>query len=294
MSDKVKNIFMGLRSIWDEPVVRSLPAHLAFFIVLSLVPIMIILFFGAQYFSLPVEVLMNPLSEVLPDAISEILSPTEERAAGLGVGIWIIVALFVGSNGINSVIVGSNALYGFPAANYVVGRLKALLLTLLLVILVLLGIAIIGIGEYLLGVLPEGVQDILGLSRWLLFGLLVFAAVKYMYSVTPSRRIPNKVTNMGTLFTVLGWLIATLAYTFYYANFSNYDALYGSLTNIIVLMIWVYILAFIFVIGLIANVYQYRNLQEGSDLVSSSSLGGMEEWEEDSYSKMPKQECDDK
>lgn len=258
MQEQIRDILLGLKEIWDEPVARLLPAHLAFFTVLSIVPIMIIIFFAAQSLSLPIDSLMKPLESVLPDAVSSVLSPTEDKASSSGVGIWIIVALFIGSNGMHSLIIGSNSLYGFESNNYVLRRLKALLLTLLLVILVLVGTAIIGGSEYLLGIIPGDIHVLANIIRWTLITLFIFATVKYLYMVTPHMKLQSRFTNIGSLFTSLGFLVASFGFTFYYTHFSSYHALYDSLANIIILMVWVYIMAFVFVGGMIINVFQYR------------------------------------
>lgn len=258
MRERVKRIAKDLFSIWNQPAVALLPAHLAFFTVLSLVPILIIVFFGAQLFSLPIDRMSSFIQSALPDAVTTLLAPTEERAASLSVGIWLIIALFVGSNGTNSVMLGADALYGFDTHNPLAKRIKAMFLTLLLVILVLLGIAIIGLSEYLLTFIPHSFQGLIIVMRWILEALLAFSAVKFIYMTTPHHHIPSKYTNRGTIFTVAGGLIGSLLYTFYYANFGNHNELFGTLANLIVLMILIYILAIIFVFGLVINVYQYK------------------------------------
>lgn len=276
MFEKAKSLAGELYSIWREPSVRLLPAHLAFFVVLSFVPVLIIVFFGAQYFSLPIEILVDPVMVALPEAISTILAPTEEAASGLDVGIWLAVALFVGSNGLNAVMRGSDSLYGFKANNPLSRRLKAICLTLFLVVLVLVGVAIIGFGEYLITALPGNVQEIFGLLRWLLFALLAFMSVKLIYMIAPCRRVSSRFTNTGALFTVIGWLVATLLYTYYYTHFSNYSQIHGILSNIIVLMMLIYILMMVFVTGLVVNVYQYRkHLSEASSNASEENVGGV-------------------
>ena len=256
--EKAKTVVKNLYSIWNEPGVALLPAHLAYFIVLSLFPILITLFFAAQFFSLPIDTLTTPLKSALPDAVSSLLAPSQERASNLGVGIWLVVALFIGSNGMNAVIRGSDSLYEFETENYVKRRLRAFLLTLLLVILILLGIAFMAISEYLIGFITGNLHGLISVLRWILLAFLMFVGVKYVYMVTPHQGMSSRYTNGGSCITVFGWIGASALYSFYTAHFSNYDALYGTLANLIVLMIFVYILSIIFVIGMTVNVAQYR------------------------------------
>ena len=58
---------------------------------------------------------------------------------------------------------------------------------------------------------------------------------------------------MGALFTTVTWMLITQIYSFWVANIAHYDIFYGSISNIIILLTWMYILAYLFVIGLVMN-----------------------------------------
>ena len=65
-------------------------------------------------------------------------------------------------------------------------------------------------------------------------------------------------TNKGAAFTTVLWSLATMIYSFYVTNFTHYDLFYGSLTNIIVMMIWIYILSYILIFGMAVNASNYK------------------------------------
>ena len=69
-------------------------------------------------------------------------------------------------------------------------------------------------------------------------------------------------TNKGAIFTTIGWSLATVVYSFYVTNFTNYNLFYGSLTNIIVMMIWIYLLSYILMFGMAINASSYKIEQE--------------------------------
>ena len=71
--------------------------------------------------------------------------------------------------------------------------------------------------------------------------------------IAPDRKIPGNYVNLGALFTSVGWILSTGIYLFYVRNFAKYSLYYSGLTNIAILMIWIYILATIFVIGMGLN-----------------------------------------
>ena len=64
--------------------------------------------------------------------------------------------------------------------------------------------------------------------------------------------------NRGAIFTTLGWILVTAIYSYYVAHFSKYDIFYGSLSNIIILMMWIYILSYILVLGIAINSNYYE------------------------------------
>ena len=83
---------------------------------------------------------------------------------------------------------------------------------------------------------------------------IVFFNVKLLYTIAPDELIASRTTTKGALFTTLGWTIATVIFSLYIRHFGHYDIFYGSIANIVMVIIWIYILSFIFVIGIGINV----------------------------------------
>ena len=89
--------------------------------------------------------------------------------------------------------------------------------------------------------------------------LVLFINIKLIYIIAPDEKIPSKSTNKGALFTTAGWVLATEIYAFYVETFMRYDIFYGSVSNILILLLWFYILSYIFVLGLGINASGYRD-----------------------------------
>ena len=66
------------------------------------------------------------------------------------------------------------------------------------------------------------------------------------------------------MFTTLAWSLVTAFYSYYVSHFTNYDIFYGSLSGIVVLMMWIYILSYILVVGIAINteVYKVNSIEE--------------------------------
>jgi len=83
--------------------------------------------------------------------------------------------------------------------------------------------------------------------------LIMFMFIKIIYTLAPDRKMPSKNTTTGALFTTFTWAIVTEIFSYYINNYAAYDVFYGSLANIVILMMWFFFLAYIFVIGMALN-----------------------------------------
>ena len=102
-------------------------------------------------------------------------------------------------------------------------------------------------------------QKLLIIFKYPLILLILFINIRSMYIIAPDRDIPAKTTNIGSIFTTLGWILSTEIFAFYIDRFARYDVFYGSISNILVLLLWVYLLAYIYVFGMVINASEYKN-----------------------------------
>ena len=86
----------------------------------------------------------------------------------------------------------------------------------------------------------------------------MFFILKLLYTYAPSKRIDRRTTTKGSLFTSIGWILATYMYSFYITNIASYDVVYGNFANVLILLLWVYILAYLFVVGMALNVDSFH------------------------------------
>ena len=94
--------------------------------------------------------------------------------------------------------------------------------------------------------------------KWTFSIFVIFFNVKLIYTIAPDWKILSKHTTKGAMFTTVGWMLAIQIYSYYVSNFSNYDLFYGSLSNIVILMLLIYIISYILVIGIAINVRSYE------------------------------------
>lgn len=267
---RLKRIIKELLKIMGRDEMKILPSSLAFFLVLSVIPIIALLGFIASFFSLSLDNIIITIKDVLPNEISEIIiTYISGKGVDIHIGFSMLLVFIVASNGPHSIIITSNALYHIKDSSYLSRRIKAFFMTILLVMLFLFIVLVLAFGDHILaaimnwGILKNAttLYNVFILLKWPISYLLILFSLKILFTVAPDKKIPSKYVNKGVRFTALGWIVVTAIYSFYVNNFANYDIFYGGLSNIIILMMWIFMLAYILVIGIAINTNRY-NMEE--------------------------------
>ncbi len=264
-----KRYIKKLIKIIKKPEMKVLPGNIAFFLVLSIFPIISLCGFLATFLNVSIDSVVNLMSDVLPSEVSSLLIPyVTGNGMDIHVGFSIITGYIVASNGAHSIIVSSNTLYGVEHSNYLRRRIKSLFITILLVMLFVFTLIVLAFGNNILKFILsfnifEGLSDniyyLFLLLKWPIAIVFIFFMIKLIFTLSPDSVVESKFTTRGALFTTLAWLVSTFIYSYYVMHFSHYDIFYGSLSNIIIMMMWIYILACSLVIGIVINVQSFKD-----------------------------------
>ena len=264
---KIKEFIKTLTDIIMLPEMMHLPGSLAFFIILSIFPVLILIGIVASYFSVSIEGITSAITAALPSGLEKLLLPYIQ--AGIfprNILISTVFAFILASNGTHALILASNSLYNIKNSSYIKRRIKALFLILLLIVLFIFMISFLTYGNqiftYILKkVSYEPVNEVLyyffAFIKWPIAMFIIYLAMKIIYVLSPDGKIYSGTTSTGALFSTIGFTVATAIFSFYVNNFSAYDIYYGSIATIVTLMIWVYILSFILVNY---NNYKIKNM----------------------------------
>ncbi len=268
-----KDFFSKVFEIIMKPEMMVLPGQLAFSFILSVVPIVSIISAIGTMFGVNVDTVSELLGRIFTSIQFDVIVPSIfEQQFNLKYLIVIIVLFYTASNGANSIIVASNQIYGIKKDNYFRRRFKAMVMTLLLCVLYifillvpLLGNKIISSFDYFN--FKSIIDPILTIIRGPITWFIIYYFVKSIYVIAPDKEVMHSGINLGAVFTTLFWVLATYLYSGWINNFNAYDKYYGSLSNIAILMLWIYWLCYIFVIGLSLNVKVENNELEKTGIV---------------------------
>lgn len=259
LKDQIKTIFKIIR----KPVMSILPGQLAFSFVLTIIPVIALIAIIATTFSISLDSITDMVSNNLPKAVSDLLLPLiNGRGFDLSILVYLITAIWLASTGAYSIIIASDVIYNIRRKNEVEKRIKSIIMTFFIISLVLFMIVIPAFGDFIVGFIAslkvfsrisDEILIVYYILKYPLSFMFIYIIIKIIYTIAPSKDILSKSVTRGSLFTTILWMIATQIYSFWVGNVAHYDIFYGSISNIIILLMWVYILAYIFVIGMILN-----------------------------------------
>lgn len=189
--------------------------------------------------------------------ISEIIKIQNGKLLSFG----IILSVFFATNGMHNLMKAFNkSSLVVETRSWLKQRLIALILTSVIAISLIVTIAAMTAGEYLLNSINKGLHIkgnftsyLIDISRWGLLGLLYFVTISFLYRYGPANTKKWKFFSAGSwLATILAFL-TIWAFSFYINHFGSYNKVYGSIGTLIVIMIWLYLNSLILLIGFELN-----------------------------------------
>lgn len=264
MIAKTKAFFKEVLRLTQIPEMLILPGQLSYFFVLAIFPTITLISFFLAYFKFPGDVFYNFLSSAFSPSLANYLISSSLIVKTKNVqSIFITVfALFLSSNGAASIITTSNMIYGVENKNFIRRRVKAIImiLTLLIIFLFMLLIPMYGNQVILLIESLSIKQSIItkivyfiNLLQGPLAWFIIFVFIKLIYTIAPDKKVSSKSVNKGAIFTTTGWILITWGYSYYINNFADYSVLYGSLANVVILLLWFYFISVVFTLGMAFN-----------------------------------------
>ncbi len=273
--ERIKRFFHGINEILKNPVVSILPGHLTFTFILSFIPLLSLIGLVAFNLSISIDILRTFLSNAFPGQTGELLLQFLNRESVYFNGIiFTFLTISVSSNGMYSVIRISNILYGDTDDNIplkVKNRIKSIFMAFLMVTLVIFMFIVLGWGNAIiyqlsmieaLSGIQKTIEYVYRILKFPISFFVIYFTIKIIYTLAPNEKIKSKTVSMGSLFTTIFLIVVTAIYAYYISFSHRYDILYGSLSNIIILLIWLYFISLVFILGLIINVYNSKKIKK--------------------------------
>jgi membrane protein len=250
-----------VRNVSDDNV-SIVAAGVAFYALLALFPGLaaLVSLFGLVADPQQVQEQLQAVSGLFPEAAWQIVNGQLTAVAGaspdslsLAAGVGLALALFGATRGTRAAMIAMNVAYKEREERGFIGfNLAALGLTVLFVLMAIVALLAVIVVPAVLGFLGLGaiLEDLISLVRWIVLAAAVLGSLAVLYRLGPSRRGARWAwLSWGAILAGASWLVASIAFSVYVANFGNYNATYGSFGALVILLFWFYISAYVIILG---------------------------------------------
>ena len=237
-------------------------AQLAYYFLFALFPFFLVLITLLGYLPVPnlMDRLMEMLAQMLPGEALQLVQDnlhelvTSQRGGLLSFGI--LAALWTSSSAITAIMDSLNRAYDVQEGRpFWKVRGLAILLTIGLSLFIIVSLVLLTFGPQIGGWIADQVglgrvfQIAWNVLRWPVIVGLIILAMALIYYLAPDVEQRWQWITPGSVVAVLGWLAASLGFSFYVNNFGSYNATYGSIGTVIVLLTWMYVSGFFVLVG---------------------------------------------
>jgi len=259
-------IIFFVRGLMDGAITTR-ASSIAFKFFLAIFPAIIFVFTLIPY--IPIhnfqKTLLDTLQASVPDNFYSLLSSTItdiiSRQNGGLLSFGFIMALYFSSNGILGVIVAFNKTsHSIETRKWWQQYMISIVLTVILVLIVVVSTGLILMGtigmKYLITahILKKSlVLYLIKYGRWIIVLLMVFFGASFLYYLGPAKKLRFRFISAGSTLATLLFIATTSGFNYYVNNFARYNALYGSIGTIIVIMMWLYLNSIALLVGFELN-----------------------------------------
>ena len=240
-----------------------LPGHLAFYLIFIIIPV--ITFIDLLSFNFDINIL-DIIEKNVPRVVVSLFSNlNNNNFNNINIFLFTLLSLLLSSKGAKAIIIASNILFKRNNKDIMEIRIKSIIIVIILFILITFIIIFLVLGDIIIKYLTISFNNnfstiLYSILKYPISVILIFILIKVVYTIS-SDKINSKYMNKGAFFTTIMWLLLSRIYSFYLNNYNHYDIYYGSLSNILILLVWVYLLSYIFTIGMALNASNYLDLK---------------------------------
>ncbi len=264
MVRKLYLIWLNFSRQMKKQNISAYAASIAFFFFLSIVPMLMMLCAIIPYTPVTEENLVQAVTDVVPDMVDamvvSLISDVYDRSGGI-MSIAIIATIWSAAKGVMALMTGLNAVNGVEEKrNYFVIRVIACFYTIVMLLIVILSLVINVFGNQLVSIalyrLPqlERIVDFCMNFRFLVVWVVMTVLFAAIYAYVPNKKLKFREQIPGATFSAVVWSVFSWGFSIY-VTYGNSYGVYGSLSIIIIVLLWMYFCMYIIMIGAYLNRY---------------------------------------
>lgn len=257
-----KTILVGVKDQISKNNVSIISAGVAFYAFLAVFPAIaaLVSIYGLAMDPQSIQNQLSQISAMMPQQAYDILKAqleslveTSGSTLGWSTAIGLLFSLWSANKGTKSLFTGVDIAYetvnerGFIKQNgltllFTFGAVILLIISMLLIVGFPALVGLIG--------LPSGIENFIDWGRWVLLAIILIWFLGLVYRYAPDKSTPGfKWVLPGSLVATVLWLIASWGFSYYVSNFGSYGSMYGSISAVVVMLLWLFITSFIILLG---------------------------------------------
>ncbi|OUP65547.1 ribonuclease BN [Drancourtella sp. An177] len=270
----MKRIFGTIRKIQGKVMKSHLGAYAAqsaFFFVLSLIPFILLLMTMIQFTPITRTNIKDAIEQVLPQSIipfiMSIVNEVYNQSKAI-IPVTLLVALWSAGRGVLAVTSGLNCIYeSKETRNYFYLRLRSSVYTVLFLLVIVLCLLLAVFGnrisvfvQFHVPILIKAMDFLIRIRTMLMTGVMVvFCLLLYRFLPDMKKKTKWKHQIPGAVFAAIGWQVLSLVFSVYLDIFQGFSTMYGSLTTIVLVMLWLYFCMYVILLGGAFNTLIYKD-----------------------------------
>ncbi len=249
-----KNFFTKM----DNHHISEYTAQCAYYTVLSFIPFIMLIVTLIQYTGISQSSLAWVIQKIIPETMEETTIDIIQEVYSKSIGTVSISAIFVlwsAKRGFYALSKGLHQIYETDKEyNYFVMQIKSIIMTVFLVLTIVSVLVLSVFGNSFLDVVGQkynissGVMDILHFSKFGIY-VVLFIVLLLMYRFVPGHKKSILKQVPGAIIGTFGWFVISAIFSGYLKAFKGFSVMYGSLTTIVLAMMWVYFCMYIILLG---------------------------------------------
>ena len=249
-----------IRNISNDHV-SEFTAECSYYTILSFIPFVISLITLIQFTNISQQTLFEMFSKIIPASMNEIVLGVVQEVYSKSIGtisISIIFTLWSAGRGLYALTKGMQSVYkieGDKYKSYLYLRIRAIIETVIFIILIATGLTLLVFGDSLISIIKnyfgglENFNIISGILTEIAFLSITFLVFLLLYKFMPKHKLSFKSQIPGAIFGAVTLNIVSFVFSQYLNIFKGFSITYGSLTTLMLIMMWTYACFYIAFLG---------------------------------------------
>lgn len=253
----LKNICINI----SNDNISAYSAQCAYYTILSFIPFLILLITLIQYTSIEQQTLFNAISKIIPSSMNEFVLGIVKEVYSKSIGtisISIIFTLWSAGKGLFALIKGFHLVYDIndkKSNSAIYLKLMSIIQTAVFIVLITLGLVVLVFGDSIISIIKnyfglfENFSILTIILRKVIFIFITFSIFLIVYKFMPKHKVSFKSQIPGAIFGAFTLNMISFIFSKYLDIFKGFSITYGSLTTLILVMMWTYACFYIIFLG---------------------------------------------